>query len=537
MRRMKKTGILMTLLMSTCLMFGACSKTSNETATGDSSNSTSNGTESGTSTETGSNEAVSDEVFNITMMQELFSDSVPDLNNAWYTYLKENLGYQLDVNFVPTQSYTDKITTTIAGGDLPMVISANSSVLKNQGILGMIEEDEFWNLTDIIKEYPNLYEFVGAERWTTSSIEGVNWGIPRLRVLPRNGGVIRQDWLEALNLSMPTTFDELYDVLYAFTYNDPDGNGTDDTIGLVTCYTGTGNRGWNGFQTLAVAFGAPNGWGYIDGKMVPDFGTEEHLNAMKYIKKLYDNGVMNLNFNEITAEDRKTEYKSGKYGAVFCVIDDISSLQNDLVQAVPTAKSEVLSTLTQSGSEEPRVCATSGYNGLIMFPKCGEGTIQTEEELRKVLSFYDALCTEEYQNLINFGIEGIHYEVVDGVRTALTNESGNTLLSVDMGDIEQILPTAAYVRKDDDNDMLKELYDQIEYRMDYVVLDDTTGLTSDTYNEMSGDLDTFMMDTCVNFVIGSIDEAGYWDAYQTWLDEGGQACIDEYTEQYEAYRK
>ena len=145
----------------------------------------------------------------------------------------------------------DKITTTIASGALPMVIAANSSVLKNQGILDMIADGDFWDLTEIVKDFPNLYSFVGESRWTTSAIEGVNWGIPRLRVLPRNGAVIWQDWLDNLGLEMPTTFDELYDVLYAFTYNDPDGNGVQDTYGAVTSYVGTGNRGWNGFQTLA----------------------------------------------------------------------------------------------------------------------------------------------------------------------------------------------------------------------------------------------------------------------------------------------
>ena len=34
-------------------------------------------------------------------------------------------------------------------------------------------------------------------------------------------------------MSEPTTLDELYDVIHAFTFNDPDGNGKDDTFGLA----------------------------------------------------------------------------------------------------------------------------------------------------------------------------------------------------------------------------------------------------------------------------------------------------------------
>ena len=481
--------------------------------------------------------AAEEEKFPITMMQELFSDSTPDMTNEWYSYLQDSLGVTLDVNFVPTQSYVDKITTTIAAGDLPMVIAANESVLKNKGILDMIDDEEFWNLTEIVKDFPNLYEFVGENRWNTSAIEGVNWGIPRLRVLPRNGAVIRQDWLDNLGLEMPKTFDELYDVLYAFTYNDPDGNGIDDTYGVVTSYSGTGNKGWNGFQTLAVAFGAPNGWGYIDDEMVPDFGTQEYMEALKYIKRLYDDGILNQNFNEITAEDRKAAYKAGQYGMVFCVIDDISGLQTDLVQAVSTAQSEVLGDIIKEDGDQLRISATSGYNGLIMFPKYGDNTIQEEEDLRKVLAFYDALCTDEYQDFINYGLEGIHYVKENGIRKLLTNENGVTLLAVATGDIGQILPYQAYVKKDDDSDMLKELYDTIEHRMEYVVLDDSTGLQSETYNELSSELDTLMMDASVNFVIGSIDEDGYWEMYDQWLSDGGQDVIDEFTQAYQTYKQ
>ena len=43
---------------------------------------------------------------------------------------------------------------------------------------------------------------------------------------------IRTDWLDNLNLSIPTTLDEYHDVTYAFVYNDPDGNGEDDTLGI-----------------------------------------------------------------------------------------------------------------------------------------------------------------------------------------------------------------------------------------------------------------------------------------------------------------
>lgn len=44
---------------------------------------------------------------------------------------------------------------------------------------------------------------------------------------------IRQDWLDNLGLEVPRTWDELAAVAEAFVTQDPDGNGEDDTIGIL----------------------------------------------------------------------------------------------------------------------------------------------------------------------------------------------------------------------------------------------------------------------------------------------------------------
>ena len=51
---------------------------------------------------------------------------------------------------------------------------------------------------------------------------------------------INTTWLDNLGLEMPTTTDELYDVLNAFANNDPNGNGTKDEIAVFAYYTDNG---------------------------------------------------------------------------------------------------------------------------------------------------------------------------------------------------------------------------------------------------------------------------------------------------------
>ncbi|WP_276949147.1 extracellular solute-binding protein [Acetatifactor muris] len=490
------------------------------------------GETSGAGEENGSGES-----FTITMMQELFTDQAPDTTNQWYQKMEEMTGVKMEVNFVPTLSYVDKITAFIASKSLPMVFTANGNVLRNNNLLMALDSDGFWALDDYIKDYPELYNFVGEQVWENSKVHGKIYGIPRLRILPRNGLIIRQDWLDALNLEMPETFDELYEVAKAFTENDPDGNGQNDTVGIVTAYQGVGNRGWNGFQTLATAFGAPNGWAYQDGTMVPDFGTQEYMTALKYIKKLYDDGYMNKDFAEINAQARYENFDKGTYGMVFGVIDDVNARNVNLPQVVEGAVATVVPALHEEG-KEPRCNATAGYNGIIMFTKFGDEAIKTEEDLRKILSYYNTLATQEIQDMTLYGIEGVHYEVKDGKRELIMNESSNSAqLTVDMGDIGQILMSAAYMRKDSDTEIQTALYDTIEEREAYCVTDASIGLESETYDDVGSDLDAIMMDAAVKFVIGSIDEDGYWKEYDNWLKRGGEDVIKEFTAQYEEYKK
>lgn len=490
------------------------------------------GETSGAGEENGSGES-----FTITMMQELFTDQAPDTTNQWYQKMEEMTGVKMEVNFVPTLSYVDKITAFIASKSLPMVFTANGNVLRNNNLLMALDSDGFWALDDYIKDYPELYNFVGEQVWENSKVHGKIYGIPRLRILPRNGLIIRQDWLDALNLEMPETFDELYEVAKAFTENDPDGNGQNDTVGIVTAYQGVGNRGWNGFQTLATAFGAPNGWAYQDGTMVPDFGTQEYMTALKYIKKLYDDGYMNKDFAEINAQARYENFDKGTYGMVFGVIDDVNARNVNLPQVVEGAVATVVPALHEEG-KEPRCNATAGYNGIIMFTKFGDEAIKTEKDLRKILSYYNTLATQEIQDMTLYGIEGVHYEVKDGKRELIMNESSNSAqLTVDMGDIGQILMSAAYMRKDSDTEIQTALYDTIEEREAYCVTDASIGLESETYDDVGSDLDAIMMDAAVKFVIGSIDEDGYWKEYDNWLKRGGEDVIKEFTAQYEEYKK
>lgn len=66
------------------------------------------------------------------------------------------------------------------------------------------------------------------------AIDGRLYGLPLERGLSRDALTYRYDWLQNLGLEEPKTVEDLVNMFLAFTNDDPDGNGEDDTYGTVT---------------------------------------------------------------------------------------------------------------------------------------------------------------------------------------------------------------------------------------------------------------------------------------------------------------
>lgn len=101
---------------------------------------------------------------------------------------------------------------------------------------------------------------------------------------------INHEWLEAVGAEMPTTVDELYDVLVKFRDEDPNGNGKKDEIPMA---------GFDGYcagldQHIINAYVYCNDkyiWNVTDGQLWAPYETDEYREAMIYLNKLYSEGL------------------------------------------------------------------------------------------------------------------------------------------------------------------------------------------------------------------------------------------------------
>ncbi len=457
----------------------------------------------------------------IKVMTKQFQASSADETSPVMQELEEYLGTKLEMTWAPSSNYDEKVTATMGSGNYPhaMLVGTRSS-----SIIQASKKNRFWDITDKLTDadkFPNLSQTNPTVNHNIS-IDGKVYGLYRARTIGRAGVSIRKDWLEKLNLEIPTTIDEFYNVLKAFTEKDPDGNGQNDTYGMILTNYIDGP-----LNNIAVWMGAPNGYGVKDGKLAPACMYDEYLDALKFLRKCKEEGLINQNFATYDSSKWNEEFLTGNAGVIIDVADRARRLaQNMEDQSVV----DVFGYVKKDADSEPRTLPTTGYDGYYVFPKAA---VASEEDLDFVLGVMDKANDQTALALMNYGIEGRNYEldeegyVVKKDDAALTkeyadlNQFATGIIATEL-QTRYTAPVAAKV---------EEVYEDNEQ---YAVANPAEPYVSDTYSTSGPQLDAILSEANTRFITGDITEDEWKAQRDRWLAAGGQKVIDEINEAYQA---
>ncbi len=455
------------------------------------------------------------EPIELSIMTILFEPTAPTPEMPSLVRLQELTNTKLDVTFVPSQVFPDKVNATIASGEMSDLLLVTD--LKSSSVVNAVRSGMFWELGPYFSEYPNLSK-LNPLILNNSSIDGKTYALYRSRewVLARGGIIYRKDWLENVGLQPPKTIDELYQVFKAFTEQDPDGNGKHDTYGA-------GETNFITMNTIAPYFGVPNLWDVQDGKFVPDFMTSEYMELLKFMKRLYDEKLINQDF-AAAGLLHHDHLNMGKSGLAFGTMDDITNQYNEIYSLFPDAELGLINRI--SGPKGERVYASAGFNGAFMVPKT---SVKTEERLREVLQYLDASLSEEVMDFFTWGIDGRHSKVEDGAPVVHDQD----LYNLEMQPIRQLMSgNQAIARPGKRLPLAMEALEKIDDNASIAIANPATPLISETHVERGGELQKLIDDAKVKFIMGQIDEAGWQASVDNWLKTGGSNIIDEYTKAY-----
>jgi ABC-type sugar transport system, periplasmic component len=456
--------------------------------------------------------------FNISIMTTSFTNNPATEDSSVFKSLEEYTNTKLNINWVNNSSYNDKMNIALASGELPNIMLVTS---KSSSVISAARADAFWELKSYMQNYPNL-RLANQTSLSNISIDSKVYGIPRMRSLGRYGIVYRKDWLNNVGLSEPESIDDFYNMLKAFTQKDPDKNGKNDTYGLILSMAD------EPFDIISSWFGVANVWGEdSNGQLVPAHTTPEYKEALKFLRKLYSEKLVNQDFTIVNTSRWNDPFVNGVGGCIVDVVDRANTLASRLDRAGDS--NSVIDVLgTVSGPKGDRTLSTSGNAGFYAIAK---SSVRTETDLKQVLDFIDKVNDKKAQDLLYYGIEGRHYVIDNGYAVRKTSEG---VSESERNDLSMLL---TFIPRDYTTPVqlspLREKVNKVQSENEKIVVSNPVeGLTSDVYTEKGDFLDNMINQARLKYITGEIDDSALENIFKSWLDKGGSDYIKEVNKKY-----
>lgn len=361
----------------------------------------------------------------IEMWYNATQTEVGPLPNDWVGYdILKGMGIELEASSLPssTSDQDTKIQAASAADQLPDFFVASRKVWQN-----LVEKGLVADVTDCYEKMPKRTAIMfdkDAINFTT--VNGRSYGFATPSKITRNEGlVIRKDWLDNLGLAVPTTLDELYDVLYAFTYNDPDGNGKNDTYGygafveVIPEYEIYPGRR---FEPIMGAFGVEGTWNFNKDNAGLQIHNPAYYDFMVFMKKCIDNGVIDPTWMAYKKDDFRAAWKQGKFGcfreqnAALHAKNNYSPFDNNF----PNGEIIVIDPVT---GPTGKASVGPSVRGLRIW--CVSQNAADEGKLDKICEMFEWMADGEGYLLCGWGREGIEYTFnADGIPVTVKGDTG-----------------------------------------------------------------------------------------------------------------
>lgn len=361
----------------------------------------------------------------VTITVELFDRSnAPEgstiTDNKWVKYVNQEMnkvGINVEFVTVPRWDEVTKMQTMMASGTAPDLMLTYTYAHAED----YFKQGGTWDLSPFIDgadQAQNLKTYVGEGvldigRSTEEQLYGI---VARRATTAKSNLFLRKDWLDALGMEIPTTADELYDVIYEMTYNNPDGR--NDVIGGIIW------NGWNlrmAFSELAgnekeMAIGGGD-------SVIGDYYDPGQKAFYQFTNRLYNAKLLNQEYYTMSEDNFKSYIVTGAVGFMEYSVNgsvDVmrGSLLKTLQENVPTADIVSIPPLTNESDGEQYSDAYS-EGGLIAFcPLTAD-----EEKVEACMTYLDWMSTEAGGFAIYHGFESEHFEYDDnGVPVVLDAE-------------------------------------------------------------------------------------------------------------------
>ena len=341
---------------------------------------------------------------------------LPVDNNYWTQWMQTNFGDPNNIKLtfvsVPRSEEVSKLNVLMASNSAPdIVFTYDWNTIYNYYEGGGIAD-----ITDLVAEHGSNLTALLGDNLEYGKIEGRQYTVPALSTsaTPTNSYFIRQDWLDKIGAFVPTSPDELYgtlkaikgemgDSVYPFamssnlvptdivlSYRDPKLSEND-----FKAYYGNGK---------ATYFAMP--------------GVKE---GYRYLNKLYNEGLISPDFAlDKDGTQKDADIINGVAG-VFqynqYMIYQQGRLYQSLASSNPDARLSIMKPVSSLISSNP-------FGIFTFIPEASN--VKTE-----AVKFLDWMAQSEVLHFLQYGEEGVHYEMVDGYAKDLPDIPSDKKMNVE----------------------------------------------------------------------------------------------------------
>lgn len=437
-----------------------------------------------------------------------------DPNDEIIAALNEKFNINLNVERLLAKEYDQALELRIASGDMPDIFRIKSTA---PHIYNNLQQDDYLvNFSDYIDkyDYQETAKFLEKDGMAPFAEPDGFYQLPSFRGSPAIGFMFRQDWLEQVGMEQPKTLDEMKAMLVAFKDQKLGGK---NTIPLTMVY-GT----YEPIEHLITLFTGVNEWAKVDGEWTYEFVLDETKDALKMLNEWYNEGLIDPESFTQNETQANAKIINGTAGMTINGMDRYPLMLRDaLLAANPDANLSMLVPLPAGPAGGARQQSRGLGNPMVMIKKGRDQAF-----LDRVMMLVDYIHTEEGIDLLQNGIEGIHY-TMDGDKMVRTDIYERDTL-VNIGHILAMI-TDYSGANDHLTGIEKENY---EDGLKTAVGNPFEIFTNETVQEVRPTIRTVFDQYMIDFITGGKNIDQHWDEYVKELNDSG---LDVWTEEITTY--
>lgn len=418
--------------------------------------------------------------------------------------IDRRLNVELSFILTPDQK-EQKLNTLIAASDVPDLMYLESRDIA----VRLYNDNTIISLDEALKATPKLTSFFAASRWEAMKVKDTTIAVPGIEGISGiNGFWIRNDWLKKLNLQVPTTPEQLMEVMRAFTTQDPDGDNKANTYGFVGGLSKDGKLGM-GLEALFWMYGVnPDNIQIENGKVIVDNVDPRMKEALEYVSQMVKEKVIDPDWVTTNMQSQIDE-KMNK-GKVGIVVADWRRMEPNGQKAMQEQGGEVPDWVFIAPPKGPR---GDQYIGLEAFQSTmwtvSKKAASDPDKLKRIMSLLELMYTGDgMYPLLAYGPENVAWKKEGDAIVRLPGFSDKA---------NAWLPHYRFVRRADDTvyfDYQNPVTSKnLELNQKYVKKNNVIPyIATDSSDTLAVDRTKFMRESLLKFITGnqSLDQ---WDTY------------------------